>query len=175
MNLFKGKRIRSFHHGKSGKRWFSVVDVCAAITNSDYQKARNYWKWLKAKLKKQKNETVSVTTQMKFEAADGKMRKTDVMDAEGILCIINACPSPKAAAFKLWLAELDAKGESAEEAISSAIPKIKCRVSNLLYIVTRTVIYDSKVHGPLCDYALSLPSRFKNPAMNRNDEGDLAA
>ena len=73
INPFEGKRIRSRLDKATNKRWFSVVDICAAIMGCDYQKARSYWKWLKAKLAKQKNETGKVYNQLKFEAADGKM------------------------------------------------------------------------------------------------------
>ena len=64
-NLFKDKTIRSVWDGET--RWFSVVDVCALLTDSDYQKARNYWKWLKNKLNYGKGQRVSVTNQLKFE------------------------------------------------------------------------------------------------------------
>ena len=81
------------------------MDVCAALTGSDYQRARNYWKWLKHKLKNQSGEPVSISNQLKFEASVGKLRFTDVMDAEEILRLIQIFPSPKADAFKLWIAD----------------------------------------------------------------------
>ena len=110
MNLFENTPIRSAWDNISNKRWFSAVDVCAALTGSDYQRARNYWKWLKHKLKNRNGEPVSISNQLKFEASDGKLRFTDVMDAEEILRLIQIFPSPKADAFKLWIADLAAKG-----------------------------------------------------------------
>ena len=44
----------------------------------DYTKNRNYWKYLKTKLKKEGNELVSVTNQLKILAPDGKRRLTDI-------------------------------------------------------------------------------------------------
>ena len=66
---------------------FSIVNCqfVGAINNqSDYKKNRNYWKYLKTKLRKEENELVSATNQLKLRAADGKRYDTDVLDAEGI-------------------------------------------------------------------------------------------
>ena len=51
----------------------------------DYTKNRNYWKYLKTKLKKEGNELVSVTNQLKLSAPDGKRRLTDVLDNDGVI------------------------------------------------------------------------------------------
>ena len=57
----------------AAKWWFSVLDVVGALNGEpDYAKTRNYWKYLKAKLKREKSELVSATTQLKLTAADGK-------------------------------------------------------------------------------------------------------
>lgn len=65
-------------------KWrFSVLDVVGALNGeSDYEKTRNYWKYLKAKLKREGNELGSVTTQLRFAAPDGKLRLANVMDAD---------------------------------------------------------------------------------------------
>ena len=62
MNLFDNTPIRSVWDKTNNVRWFSVVDVIAALTGSDYAAGRNYWKWLKHKLRKQNNELVRLTT-----------------------------------------------------------------------------------------------------------------
>lgn len=68
-----------------GRWWFSVLDVVGAINEQDdYLKTRNYWKYLKTKLKNEGSEVVSVTNQLKLLAPDGKRRLTDVLDFEGI-------------------------------------------------------------------------------------------
>ena len=137
INLFENKRIRSCLDKATGKRWFSVVDICSVLTGSDYKTARNYWKWLKSRLRKQQDQSVSITNQLKMEAADGKLRRTDVMDAEDVLKLIQECPSPKAEAFKAWLLELTAKGEDAVKYLNEAVSKIKHRVGNLLFTICR--------------------------------------
>ncbi|MCL1960248.1 MAG: hypothetical protein FWG56_00360, partial [Desulfovibrionaceae bacterium] len=81
-------------------------DVCAALTDSDYQTARNYWKWLKSKLTAEGSELVSRTNQLKMTAPDSKMRLTDVADTEQIFRLIQSVPSKKAEPFKLWLAKV---------------------------------------------------------------------
>lgn len=105
-NLFEGKEIRSIWDGEKGDYYFSVVDVIGALTNNDYQKSRNYWKWLKIKLSDEGSELVSNTNQLKLRAQDGKMRNTDVLDTKGILRLIESIPSPKAEPMKMWLANL---------------------------------------------------------------------
>ena len=105
-NLFEGNEIRSIWDKDKEDYYFSVVDVISALTDSDYQKSRNYWKWLKGKLSDEGSELVSNTNQLKMKAQDGKMRETDVLDTEGIFRLIESVPSPKAEPFKLWLAKL---------------------------------------------------------------------
>lgn len=83
-----------------------MVDTVAALTDSYYQKARNYWKWLKNKLIQEGSELVSNTNQLKMIAYDGKLRDTDVMTTEQILRLIQSIPSKKAEPFKLWLAQV---------------------------------------------------------------------
>ena len=141
MNLFENTPIRSAWDEVSNKRWFSVVDIIAALTNSDYQRARNYWKWLKHKLDWVCRKSVRVTNQLKLEAADGKLRFTDVMDAEDVLRLIQVCPSPKADAFRLWVAELATEGtaivESLEEAVKKVKDTVRNKVGNVLSVITK--------------------------------------
>jgi prophage antirepressor-like protein len=106
IKLFENKRIRTEWDEEKQEWFFSVVDVCAILTDSDYQTARNYWKWLKTKLKDEGSELVSNTNQLKMRAHDGKMRDTDVSDTEQVLRLIQSIPSPKAEPFKLWLAQV---------------------------------------------------------------------
>ena len=105
-NLFEDKEIRSIWVSEKEDYLFSVIDVINALTDSDYEKSRNYWKWLKNKLKEEGSELVSNTNQLRLKAKDGKMRETDVLDTEGIFRLIESIPSPKAEPFKLWLARL---------------------------------------------------------------------
>jgi hypothetical protein len=106
IKLFEDKNIRTLWDDKAEKWYFSVVDIISVLTNSDYQQARNYWKVLKNRLKSEGNETVTNCNQLKMLAPDGKMRETDVGDAEQILRLIQSIPSKKAEPFKLWLARV---------------------------------------------------------------------
>jgi hypothetical protein len=100
--VFKGKGIRKTIH--KNEWWFSVVDVCEALTESP--DAGAYWRKLKQRLKEEGSEVVTFCHGLKLEAPDGKMRDTDCADTEGIFRIIQSIPSPKAEPFKRWLAKV---------------------------------------------------------------------
>ncbi len=107
VKLFESQQIRTEWDEDAEKWWFSVLDVVAVLTNqSDYKKVRNYWKWLKNKLIAEGSQLVSETNQLKLAAADGKRYKTDVLDTEQLLRLIQSIPSKKAEPFKLWLAQV---------------------------------------------------------------------
>ena len=59
-NLFEGNEIRSIWDNEKEEYYFSVVDVISALTNNDYEKSRNYWKWLKSKLNEEGRRRQSV-------------------------------------------------------------------------------------------------------------------
>ena len=88
------------------KWWFSIVDIVAVLTDSDYQTARKYWKVLKGRLAKEGNESVTNCYQLKMQSADGKFYLTDVADTGQVLRLIQSIPSKKAEPFKLWLAKV---------------------------------------------------------------------
>ena len=91
IRFYKDHEVRAVWDDAQNKWWFSVLDVVGAINEQDdYQKTRNYWKYLKAKLRKESSELVSATTQLKFRAADGKLYNTDSLDAEGITNLAKA-------------------------------------------------------------------------------------
>jgi len=107
IKLFESHQVRAEWDEDGEKWWFSIVDIIALLTDQpDYQKVRNYWKWLKKKLSDEGSQLVSVTNQLKMKAADGKFYKTDVADTEQILRLIQSIPSKKAEPFKLWLAKV---------------------------------------------------------------------
>ena len=106
LRIFEDKNIRVQWNEEEEKWYFSVVDVVAVLTDSDYQKSRNYWKWLKNKLNEEGSKLVSNTNQLKMKAYDGKLRNTDVMNTEQVLRLIQSIPSKKAEPFKLWLAQV---------------------------------------------------------------------
>ena len=107
LQLFEEKKIRSVWDDKEEKWYFSIVDVCAVLTEQpDAEHARNYWKVLKHRLIKEGNQTVTTCNRLKLRAADGKLRLTDVADTEQLFRLIQSVPSPKAEPFKLWMAQV---------------------------------------------------------------------
>ncbi|MBU1052596.1 MAG: hypothetical protein KKC46_02065 [Proteobacteria bacterium] len=107
IQLFQKQAVRTLWDEEKELWYFSIVDVVAILTEqNNYQTARKYWNKLKERLKKEGNETVTNCHQLKIQAADGKMRLTDVADTEQLLRLIQSIPSPKAEPFKLWLARV---------------------------------------------------------------------
>lgn len=106
--LFDGQKVRSVWNEEDEKWYFSIVDVCAVLTDSDYQTSRKYWNKLKQRIREEGNQLVTNCHQLKMRASDGKMRMTDVADAEQLFRIIQSIPSPKAEPFKQWIAKVAA-------------------------------------------------------------------
>ena len=105
--VFENFKIRRIYDEKSETWYFSVVDIIAAlIQQPDYQAARNYWKVLKNRLRKEGSESVTKCNRLKLEATDGKKYMTDVASPETLLRLIQSVPSPKAEPIKLWLAKV---------------------------------------------------------------------
>jgi hypothetical protein len=103
---FENKKVRTVWNADEEKYYISVVDIVAILMDNDYEEARNNWKVIKFRLKKEGNETVTNCNQLKLVAQDGKKRLTDVVDLEGMFRIIESIPSKKAEPIKLWLARL---------------------------------------------------------------------
>lgn len=106
--FYKDHEVRAIWDEELSKWWFSVLDVVGAINDqADYQKNRNYWKYLKTKLRKEGNELVSATNQLKLTAADGKRYNTDVLDAEGITLLAKYTNNQRAMDFLDWFTYSD--------------------------------------------------------------------
>ena len=126
IKLFDERQVRVVWDDEKEKYYFSVVDVCAVLTDQpDYQAARNYWKVLKHRLVKEGFEPVTNCNQLKMPSADGKQRLTDVADTEGVLRIVQSIPSKKAEPLKRWLAEVGSERltqmQDPEKSIEQAI------------------------------------------------------
>lgn len=103
IRFFDDREVRAVWDEQNAKWWFSVLDIVAVLTNQDdYTKTRNYWKYLKAKLKKEGSQVVSATTQLKFLAPDGKKRLADMLDYKGIIALGKTFPGTKANRFIDW-------------------------------------------------------------------------
>jgi cell filamentation protein len=108
IRFFDDREVRAIWDEANSKWWFSVLDIVAVLTNQDdYTKTRNYWKYLKAKLKKEGSQVVSATTQLKFLAPDGKKRLADMLDYNGIIALGKTFPGTKANRFIGWFTYSD--------------------------------------------------------------------
>lgn len=108
IRFYNDHEVRAVWNEEKSEWFFSVLDIIGVFNKQDnYEKNRNYWKYLKAKLKKENSEVVSATTQLKLMAPDGKMRLTDVMDMDGIKSLAVSFPNTGAVAFLEWLTNGD--------------------------------------------------------------------
>ncbi len=108
IRFFNDREVRALWEEASAKWWFSVPDILGVLNaQDDYTKNRNYWKYLKNKLRKEGNQLVSATNQLKIKAPDGKMRLTDVLDACGIVELAKSMPNTKSARFVEWFTNSD--------------------------------------------------------------------
>lgn len=103
IRFFDDREVRAIWDEENAKWWFSVLDIVAVLRDqNDYNKNRNYWKYLKSKLKQENSELVSATTQLKLLAKDGKHYLSDMLDYEGIIALGKEFPSKKANRFIEW-------------------------------------------------------------------------
>ncbi|MDR3185486.1 MAG: Fic family protein [Christensenellaceae bacterium] len=119
IRFFDDCEVRAVWDDEKSKWYFSVLDVVGAINGeSNYEKTRNYWKYLKAKIRKVDGELVSATTQLKFVATDGKKYGSDALDADGIILLAQFIPNNKAARFLDWFlySENTVDGQSKKKA-----------------------------------------------------------
>jgi len=122
--IFKGKSIRKMLY--NNEWWFSVVDVCEALTGSPDPGA--YWRKLKQRLGEEGSEVVTFCHGLKLEASDGKKYETDCANTEGMFRIVQSIPSPKAEPFKRWLAKV---GYERVQEIEN--PELATKRTRLLY------------------------------------------
>ena len=86
IKIFEDKKVRSVWDAEAEKWYISIVDVVEVLTGS--VDATVYWRKLKQRLKAEGNETVTNCHGLKMQAADGKMRMTDIADVEQLSLII---------------------------------------------------------------------------------------
>lgn len=108
IRFFNDREVRAVWDDDNNCWWFSAIDIVRAINDeSDYIKAGNYWRWLKRKLLQQGIELVSTTHEFKFEAPDGKQRKADVINSEGVIILAKHYPNNRASNFLDWFTYSD--------------------------------------------------------------------
>ena len=144
IRFFDDREVRAIWDEQNAKWWFSVLDIVAVLTDqNDYTKTRNYWKYLKARLKKENSEVgsattqlVSITTQLKLLAPDGKRRLSDMLDYKGIIALGKQFPGKKANRFIEWFTfsdeSIDGKSKTKAYALfeSSLIDSIEVGTTN---------------------------------------------
>lgn len=119
IRFFNNREVRAVWNDSTSNWWFSVLDIVGILNEEpDYTKTRNYWKYLKAKLKKENNQLVSATTQLKLLAPDGKNRLTDTLHSEGIIELAKHFPNNRAMKFLDWFLYSDTSldGQSKKKA-----------------------------------------------------------
>lgn len=108
IRFFDDREVRAVWDEEGAKWWFSVLDIIGVLNaQDDYAKNRNYWKYLKTKLRNEGNEVVSSTNQLKLLAPDGKRRLTDVLDNAGVIALAKSFPNNKASRFIEWFTNSD--------------------------------------------------------------------
>lgn len=108
IRFFDDKEVRAVWDIEGSKWFFSALDIIGVLNEEDdYQKNRNYWKYLKAKLKRSNNQLVSTATQLKITAPDGKKHPTDVLDYDNVIIVAKQFPNNKATRFLDWFTYSD--------------------------------------------------------------------
>ncbi len=108
IRFFDDREVRAVWDDEHAKWWFSVLDIVGVLRGvDDYGKIRNYWKYLKAKLKKENPQLVSAATQLKLTASDGKRYLTDTFDHYGVIELAKNFPSKQANRFIEWFTYSD--------------------------------------------------------------------
>ncbi len=108
IRFFDDREVRAVWDEPGAKWWFSVLDIVGVLNaQDDYAKNRNYWKYLKTKLRNEGNEVVSGTNQLKLLAPDGKRRLSDVLDNDGVIALAKSFPNNKASRFIEWFTNSD--------------------------------------------------------------------
>jgi prophage antirepressor-like protein len=104
IQLFEDRKIRTVWDEEREEWYFSVQDVVAVLSESADPK--QYIKKMRARDPQLSANWGTICTPIQMIAADGKQRKVQAANTEGILRIIQAIPSPKAEPFRQWLAQV---------------------------------------------------------------------
>ena len=104
IQLFEDQKIRVAWDAEREEWYFSAQDVVAVLSESTDPK--QYIKKMRARDPQLSANWGTICTPVQMLAADGKQRKVQAANTEGILRIIQSIPSPKAEPFKRWLAQV---------------------------------------------------------------------
>ena len=107
IQLFEGKKVRIVWDAEKEKYYFAVADIVQVLTDSE--DVKQYIKRMRARDPELNSNWGTICTPLEMLAPDGKRRKTNAADLEGIFRIIQSIPSKKAEPVKRWLAEVGAQ------------------------------------------------------------------
>ena len=124
LEFFNDNDIRKVWHSGEEEWYLSIIDVVRFPTDS--KDPKQYIKKMRQRDKELSSKWGTICTPLQMLAPDGKMRKTQAANVEGILRIIQSISSPKAEPFKLWLAKV-----GAERLDEIADPEKQCNVLSL--------------------------------------------
>ena len=162
LQFFETKKVRTIWDDEQEKWYFAIVDVVAVLTDSI--NPQSYWRKLKQRLKEEGNKNVTDCHAFKLQAADGKMRFTDVADTEQLFRLIQSIPSPKAEPFKIWMAQV---ASSRLEQMQDPELSIEQAVLNLfltVWLKRRQLRFQSKKTRQVLMKTKSLPKKaVKSP------------
>ena len=105
IRFYKDHEVRALWDEERSSWWFSIVDICGAITDSP--NPRKYWSVLKTRLKKSGNELTTRCSQLKMTSADGKRYATDCFAEDDIIQLVRVIPSKKSEDFLDWFVYSD--------------------------------------------------------------------
>ena len=104
IQLFEGKRVRIVWDAEQEKYYFSIVDIVQVLTDS--ADAKQYIKKMRARDPELDSKWGTICTPVEMRAFDGKQRKVQAADLQGMFRLIQSVPSKKAEPVKQWLAKL---------------------------------------------------------------------
>jgi hypothetical protein len=107
IQLFEGKKVRIAWDAEQEKYYFAVADIVQVLTDS--VDVKQYIKRMRSRDPELDFKWGTICTPVEMLAPDGKRRKTQAADLEGIFRIIQSIPSKKAEPVKKWLAEVGAQ------------------------------------------------------------------
>ena len=107
IQLFEGRKVRVAWDAEQEKYYFSEVDIVQILTES--VDVKQYIKRMRARDQELNSKWGTICTPVEMLAPDGKRRKTQAADLEGIFRLIQSIPSKKAEPVKVWLAEVGAR------------------------------------------------------------------
>lgn len=104
IKLFEQKTIRT-HWDEAQEKWFfSIQDVVEVLT--DTPNPKDYIKKMKRRDEELAANWGTLCPLVEMIGADGRRRKIQAADTQGLLRLIQSIPSKKAEPFKMWLAQV---------------------------------------------------------------------